>query len=93
MTDTYTVNAAQNITREQAIAARDRLAAALGFAPFSRLQARRTGREDDIRLAESHGLARFIRCAGYRPEADGTGPYGVGNPTYNADCELFRVFA
>jgi hypothetical protein len=53
-----------------------------GFAPFSRLNARRAGLEDAIRLAESEGRARFVRCVGV----------SSGLP-YLCENEIFRMIA
>lgn len=57
------------------------LLAHFGFAPFSRIQARRAGLESALFEAEMEGRARFIRCA------------GATATVYNADCELFRMLA
>jgi len=53
-----------------------------GFAPFSRLNARRAGLEDAIRLAESEGRVRFVRCVGV----------SSGMP-YQCENEIFRMLA
>ena len=53
-----------------------------GFAPFSRLNARRAGLEDAIRLAESEGRVRFGRCVGV----------SSGMP-YQCENEIFRMLA
>jgi hypothetical protein len=53
-----------------------------GFAQFSRVQARRAGLEEALRLAEMERRARFVRCAGV----------DSGLP-YSSDNELFRMLA
>lgn len=64
-------------------AAHQRLLDAFAFEIFSRLQARGAGLEADLWMAESFGLAKFVRCAGSTPDGR----------VYCSDFEQFRLLS